>query len=92
MRGQQQDRQVADVPDALQHLPAVHHRQADVQYQQIGMYLMHQPQPGPAVRGVLDRVTAAAQQQGQRKRDVLIVLHHEQPAHGAPLAAKAYEV
>jgi hypothetical protein len=61
VRGEQQDRDVGDVAQTFQHLPAVHPGQADVQDHQFGPLVEGVAQPGATVLRVRHLMTGPLQ-------------------------------
>ncbi|GGY31011.1 hypothetical protein GCM10010363_09750 [Streptomyces omiyaensis] len=82
--GEDEDRQVAHVPGAVQDLPAVEPGQDEVEHHQGGPLGEEQPQRLAPVGGEGDVVAAAGEQDPQGEGEVGVVLDAEQPGHGTP--------
>src|SRR5579862_2044962 len=82
LRGQHDHRQGGGLAQAAQHLHAVHPRHLHVEDGEVGRVALERRQTGRAVVAGLYRMAVAFQGQGDRRNDVLVVIHKSDLRHG----------
>jgi hypothetical protein len=78
-RRQDQDRDVVSLAQAARDLHAVHLREAEIQDDEVGHEVRRRLQRNLSVGGDTDLVALQAQRALQDHRDLVVVLHHEDP-------------
>ena len=84
--GEDEHRNVAEIADALERLPAVELGHRDVEDDEIGAMGMEGTQPGPAVAGHRDLVSGPHEQNADQLADVRLVVDDENRRRPSALA------
>jgi hypothetical protein len=88
-RRQHEHRNIAQIADALQHLPAVEARHPDVEQHEVGPLVMELSQPFLTVSGSNHVDSSPFEDRGNQVPHIVFVVDHERSRHAAFISGEA---